>query len=193
MHILAFILIFVVGSIIAACDGDYSGIAATGKFVGFLVLLFAVLWLFTQPVLLIIAIVVLVLIVICSSSKQRWFYDSDEIRNRSKHSFNASDENVFLIACAIPHCVNTSIDEYMVCIGKSEQGKRVLALDCILINILCLQILLRKRNSIWVKIYLKMNYWLQYFGRCKDNMEQNINSICKVCLWDTLVFIIRIR
>ena len=27
MHILAFILIFVVGSIIAACDGDYSGIA----------------------------------------------------------------------------------------------------------------------------------------------------------------------
>ena len=30
MHILAFILIFVVGSIIAACDGDYSGIAAIG-------------------------------------------------------------------------------------------------------------------------------------------------------------------
>ena len=50
MHILAFILIFVVGSIIAACDGDYSGIAAIGKFVGFFVLLFAVLWLFTQPV-----------------------------------------------------------------------------------------------------------------------------------------------
>ena len=38
MHILAFILIFVVGSIIAACDGDYSGIAAIGKFVGFLVI-----------------------------------------------------------------------------------------------------------------------------------------------------------
>ena len=36
----------------AACDGDYSGIAAIGKFVGFFVLLFAVLWLFTQPVLL---------------------------------------------------------------------------------------------------------------------------------------------
>ncbi|MFR6049359.1 MAG: hypothetical protein ACLUG6_13615 [Lachnospira eligens] len=31
MHILAFILIFIVGSIIAACDGDYSGIAAIGK------------------------------------------------------------------------------------------------------------------------------------------------------------------
>ena len=61
--------IFVVGSIIAACDGDYSGIAAIGKFVGFFVLLFAVLWLFTQPVLLIIAIVVLVLIVICCSAK----------------------------------------------------------------------------------------------------------------------------
>ena len=33
MHILVFILIFVVGSIIAACDGDYTGIAAIGKFV----------------------------------------------------------------------------------------------------------------------------------------------------------------
>ena len=52
MHILVFILIFVVGSIIAACDGDYSGIAAIDIFVGFFVLLFAVLWLFTQPVLL---------------------------------------------------------------------------------------------------------------------------------------------
>ena len=69
MHILAFILIFIVGSIIAARDGDYSGIAAIGKFVGFFVLLFAVLWLFTQPVLLIIAIVVLVLIVIGCSAK----------------------------------------------------------------------------------------------------------------------------
>lgn len=69
MHILALILIFVVSSIIAACDGDYSGIAAIGKFVGFFVLLFAVLWLFTQPVLLIIAIIVLVLIVICCSTK----------------------------------------------------------------------------------------------------------------------------
>ena len=31
MHILAFILIFVVGSIIAACDGDYSGIGEYPK------------------------------------------------------------------------------------------------------------------------------------------------------------------
>ena len=56
-------------AIIAACDGDYSGIATIGKFVGFFVLLFAVLWLFTQPVLLIIAIVVLVLIVMAFSAK----------------------------------------------------------------------------------------------------------------------------
>ena len=59
------------------------------------------------------------------SGKWLWERGAEyEIRNRSKHSFNASDENVFLIACAIPHCVNTSIDEYMVCIGKSEQGKK---------------------------------------------------------------------
>ena len=69
MHILAFLLLFVVGAILAACNGDYSGIAAIGKFVGFFVLLFAVLWLFTQPVLLIIAIVGLVLIVIYCFSK----------------------------------------------------------------------------------------------------------------------------
>ena len=46
MHILALILMFVVGAIIAACDGDYSGIAAIGKVVGFFVLLFGMLWLF---------------------------------------------------------------------------------------------------------------------------------------------------
>jgi len=52
------------------CDGDYSGIAAIGKFVGFFVLLFAMLWLFTQPVLLGIVIAVLILIAVgCSSSK----------------------------------------------------------------------------------------------------------------------------
>jgi len=70
MHILAFILMFVVGSIFAACDGDYSGIAAIGKFVGFFVLLFVMLWLFTQPVLLVIVIAILILIAVgCSSSK----------------------------------------------------------------------------------------------------------------------------
>lgn len=57
MHILACILMFIVFSIIAACGGDYSGLAAIGKIVGFLVLLFVMLWLFTQPELLIIAII----------------------------------------------------------------------------------------------------------------------------------------
>lgn len=70
MHILALFLMFVVGSIFAACDGDYSGIVAIGKFVGFFILLFAMLWLFTQPVLLVIVIAVLILIAVgCSSSK----------------------------------------------------------------------------------------------------------------------------
>lgn len=63
MHILAFILIFIFGSIVAACDGDFSGLAAIGKFVGGAVLIFAMLWLFTQPVLLIIVIVIAVVIV----------------------------------------------------------------------------------------------------------------------------------
>lgn len=39
MHILALILMFVFGSIVAACDGDFSGLAAIGKFVGGAVLI----------------------------------------------------------------------------------------------------------------------------------------------------------
>lgn len=69
MHILAFLLLFVVGAILAACKGDYSGIAAIGKFVGECVLLFLVAWLFKQPVLLVIAIAILILIAICCSVK----------------------------------------------------------------------------------------------------------------------------
>lgn len=45
------------------------GLIGSPGLVGFFVLLFAVLWLFTHPVLLIIAIVVLVLIVIAFSAK----------------------------------------------------------------------------------------------------------------------------
>ena len=67
MHILAFILIFVVGAIAAACDGDFSGIAAIGKFVCGAILVIGMLWLFTQPVLLVIVIVLLVVIIACCS------------------------------------------------------------------------------------------------------------------------------
>lgn len=67
MHILAFILIFVVGAIAAACDGDFSGIAAIGKIVGGAILVIGMLWLFTQPVLLVIVIVLLVVIIACCS------------------------------------------------------------------------------------------------------------------------------
>lgn len=71
MHILAFILMFVVGSIVAACDGDFSGLAAIGKFVGGALLIFAMLWLFTQPALLIIVMVVLIVIAMCCSGSPR--------------------------------------------------------------------------------------------------------------------------
>ena len=68
MHILAFILIFIVGSIIAACDGDYSGIAAIGKFVGIFCITIRSIMAITSG-FMIIAIVVLVLIVIGCSAK----------------------------------------------------------------------------------------------------------------------------
>lgn len=71
MHILTLILMFVVGSIIAACGGDFSGLAAIGKFIGCALLIIGMLWLFTQPVLLVIVIIILIAIVVCCSSSNK--------------------------------------------------------------------------------------------------------------------------
>lgn len=65
MYILAGILFFVVGSLMAACDGDFSGLIAIGKVIGFLALWIGVMWLLTQPVLLVV--VILIIVVICCS------------------------------------------------------------------------------------------------------------------------------
>lgn len=66
MHILTSILMFVFGSIVAASEGDYSGIIAIGKFIVFFALLFGVLWLFTKPLLLLIVIALFVVtVVVC--------------------------------------------------------------------------------------------------------------------------------
>ena len=70
MHILTFILVLIVGSIVAACDGDYSGIAAIGKFIGGALMIFIMLWLFTQPALLAIVIFLLIIIVVCCSGSK---------------------------------------------------------------------------------------------------------------------------
>ena len=69
MHILTGILLFVILAIGAACKGDYSGIAAIGKFIGGALLIFGILWLFTQPALLIGVIAVLILVAICCIAK----------------------------------------------------------------------------------------------------------------------------
>ena len=62
-------LIFVIASIGAACKGDFSGVAAIGKFVGVIALLICVGLLFCYPLLAIIVGAVVATIVICSSSK----------------------------------------------------------------------------------------------------------------------------
>ncbi len=68
MHILTCLLLFIFCSIGAACKGDFSGFEALGKGIGFLVLLFVMLWLIAHPVLLVVVIIILVLVVfICSS------------------------------------------------------------------------------------------------------------------------------
>lgn len=65
MHLLTFILMFVVGSISAACRGDWSGMEAIGKFILFVVMFFLMAFLLMNPALLIIAIIFLILIIIC--------------------------------------------------------------------------------------------------------------------------------
>ncbi len=69
MHILALVLLFLVASIAAACSGDFSGLAAIGKFVGGAILVFVMLWLFTQPALLIVVILAVIVIAVCCLGK----------------------------------------------------------------------------------------------------------------------------
>ena len=69
MHLVAFIILFIIGSINAAFHKDYSGIEAIGKFILFVALFFIMAFLLLNPALLVIAIIVLVLIGIgCSKS-----------------------------------------------------------------------------------------------------------------------------
>ena len=69
MHILALVLLFLVASIAATCSGDFSGLAAIGKFVGGAILVFVMLWLFTQPALLIVVILAVIVIAVCCLGK----------------------------------------------------------------------------------------------------------------------------
>ena len=71
MHILTLILMLVIGSIAAACKGDFSGLEAIGKFVGVVAIIIAVMWLFTQPILLILVIAVLIIVVIAGSHSSK--------------------------------------------------------------------------------------------------------------------------
>lgn len=69
MHILAFILMFIIGSIMYATKGDYSGLIAIGKFIGFIVLFFIMAFIMMNPALLIIVAVVVVIALIACCSK----------------------------------------------------------------------------------------------------------------------------
>lgn len=69
MGILTAILIFIVGSISAACDGDFSGLEVIAKVVGVLITVVAVMWLFTHPVVLMIVIAIIVVVCCISGSK----------------------------------------------------------------------------------------------------------------------------
>lgn len=46
MHLLAFILLFIIGSIGAAFKGDYSGLEAIGKIIFYGVIILGILYLF---------------------------------------------------------------------------------------------------------------------------------------------------
>lgn len=69
MHILTFVLMFVVGSISAACRGDWSGMEAIGKFILFVIMFFLMAAIILNPALLIIAVIVIILILVACYSK----------------------------------------------------------------------------------------------------------------------------
>lgn len=54
MHILAFILMFVFGSIGAACNGDWSGMAVIGNVILWIVTVAIFFFLLLHPVLLVV-------------------------------------------------------------------------------------------------------------------------------------------
>lgn len=69
MHLVAFVILFIIGSINAAFHKDYSGIEAIGKFLLFVALFFIMAFILLNPALLVITIIVLVLIAIgCSKA-----------------------------------------------------------------------------------------------------------------------------
>ena len=67
MHLVAFVILFIIGSINAACHKDYSGIEAIGKFLLFVALFFIMAFILTNPALLILAVVIVVIALICCS------------------------------------------------------------------------------------------------------------------------------
>lgn len=69
MGILTGILMFIFFSIVAACDGDWSGIEVIIKFVAGFALFVFVLYLMTQPVLILFCIIVAVVIGVVKSKK----------------------------------------------------------------------------------------------------------------------------
>lgn len=69
MHLVAFVILFIIGSINAAFHKDYSGIEVIGKFLLFVALFFIMAFILLNPALLVITIIVLVLIAIgCSKA-----------------------------------------------------------------------------------------------------------------------------
>lgn len=64
-NILTVLCVFVVALLIIMFNGDFGELAVIEKAVGFLLLLFAMLWLFVQLVLLNIASIIMVAIGIC--------------------------------------------------------------------------------------------------------------------------------
>ena len=69
MHLVAFVILFIIGSINAACHKDYSGIEAIGKFLLFVALFFIMAFILMNPALLILAVVIVVIALICCCSK----------------------------------------------------------------------------------------------------------------------------
>lgn len=64
MHILAFILMFVIASIAYACKGDWSGMIAIAEVIGFIALLIVFGYAILHPVWLVVIIAIGILVVL---------------------------------------------------------------------------------------------------------------------------------
>ncbi len=66
MYILTFVFMFVIGSILAACNGDWSGMKVIGKFVMGLIVFFLLALIVLNPILIVFVFFIALMMWLCN-------------------------------------------------------------------------------------------------------------------------------